>query len=105
MIITMAVAAASLFTSQSFAQSSGDMTQIERNKKDSAETVTLKEAQTPSTKDKNRMAGAKLERKQTQAKSENARRIEKDANDAARESRYAVRAERQAQKSRKQANK
>jgi hypothetical protein len=104
-IITMAVGAASLFTTHAFAQSSGDTTQAERDKKDSVETVALKEAQTQSTNDKNRMAEAKLDRKQTKAKAEDAQRIEKDANDAARQSRYAVRAERKAQKSRKQATK
>ena len=105
MIITMAVVAASMFTSHSFAQSSGDTTQIRRDKKDSAEMVTLREEQAQSTKDRNRMADAKLDRKQTKAKAEDAQRIEKDANDAARESRYALRAERRAQKSRKQADK
>lgn len=105
MIMTMAVGAASLFTSHAYAQSSGDMTQIERDKKDSLETVTLIEEQTQITKDENRMADAKRDRKRTKAKAENAQRIEKDANNAARESRYALRAERRAQKSRKQADK
>lgn len=99
----MAVGAASLFTSNALAQYSGDMTQTERDTKDSVETVTLREAQAQSTKDKNRMEEAKLDRKQTKAKAENAQRIEKDANDAARQSRNAVRAERRAQKARKQA--
>ena len=105
MIITTAAVAASMFASHALAQASDDVTQAERQKKDSMETVTLREEQTQNTKDRNRMADAKLDRKQTQAKAENAQRIEKDANDAARESRYAVRAERRAQKSRKQANK
>lgn len=101
----MAVGTASLFTSHAFGQTSDGMTQTERNKKDSVETITLMEEQTQSTKDRNRMADAKLDRKESQAKADNAQRIEKDANDAARESRYAVRAERKAQKSRKQADK
>lgn len=101
----MAAVAASMFTSHAFAQSSGDMTQTERDTKDSTETVTLRQAQEQSTKDRNRMADAKLDRKETKAKAEDAQRIEKDANDAARESRYALRAERRAQKSRKQADK
>jgi hypothetical protein len=105
MVITMAIGAAFVFTSHASAQSTGDMTQAERDQKDSLETVTLMEAQTQNTKDKNRMAEAKLDRKQTKAKAQNAQRIERDANDAARESRYAVRAERKAQKSRKQATK
>jgi len=104
-IITMALGAAFGFTTHAFAQSSNDMTHTERDKKDSVEAVTLMEEQAQSTKDKNRMADAKEDRKQTKAKAENAQRIESDANDAARESRYAVRAERKAQKSRKQANK
>jgi hypothetical protein len=104
MIITIALGAGSLFTTHTFAQSSGDMTQTERDRKDSVETAALTEAQVQSTKDKNRMADAKQDRKQTKAKAENAQRIENDANDAARESRYALRGERRAQKSRKQAN-
>ena len=105
MIITMAAVAASMFTSHSFAQSSGEITQTEPDKKDSAEMVILRAEQEQNTKDRNRIADAKLERKQTKAKAEDAQRIEKDANDAARESRYALRAERRAQKSRKQADK
>ena len=101
----MAVGAASLFASNAIAQTWDGMTQNERDKKDSVETIALREEQTQVTKDKNRMADAKLDRKQTQAKAENAQRIEKDANAAARESRYAVRAERKAQRSRKQADK
>lgn len=100
----MAVAAASLFTIQSFAQSSERMTDSDRDKKDSLETVTLREEQIQNTKNRNRMEDAKLDRKQTRAKAENAQRIQNDADDAARESRYALRAERRAQKSRKQAN-
>jgi hypothetical protein len=105
MIITMAVGAASMFTGHAFAQSSGDMAKTERDKKDSVKTATLREEQVQSVKDENRMADAKLDQKQTKAKAQKAQRIEKDANDAARESRYAVRAERKAQKSRKAANK
>lgn len=101
----MTIGAASLFTTHAIAQSNGDMTQTGRDKKDSMETVALREVQTQSAKDKNRMAEAKLGTNKLKAKAENAQRIEKDANDAAHESRNAVRAERSAQKSHKQANK
>jgi hypothetical protein len=103
-IMVMSVATASFFTGQALAQDN-PMSQAQRNQKDSVEDATLREAQAQNTKDENRMADAKLDRKQTKAKAKNAQRIENDANDAARESRYAVRAERRAQKSRKQANK
>ena len=80
------------------------MTVVLRDKKDSVETATLMEAQTQDTKDKNRMADAKEDQKRTKAKAKNAQRIESDANDAARESRYAVRAEQKAAQAREKSN-
>jgi hypothetical protein len=103
-IITMSVAAASLFASKTFAQDN-TMSQVQRDHQDSVQTAKVTEARLETTKDENRMADAKLDRKQTKAKAKNAQRVENEASDAARESRYAVRAERRAQKSRKQANK
>jgi hypothetical protein len=103
-IITMSLGITSLFVSRAFAQDS-QMNQAQRNQRDSVDAATLKEIQVQNTKDENRMADAKLDKKQTKAKAKDAQRIENDANDAARQSKYEVRAERRAQKSRKQANK
>lgn len=57
------------------------------------------------TNDENRMTDAKLDRKQTKAKSKDAKRVEREASTAARESKSALRAEKKAQKSRKEATK
>lgn len=101
----LAMTVASLFAGQSFAQINDDMTHAGRNRKDSVEAADRQEAQVQSRKNENRMADAKLDRKQTKAKAKNAQRVESEANDAARESKSALRAERKAQKSRKQADK
>lgn len=101
----MTLAAATLLAGQAFAQTGDDMTQAQRNRKDSVETATRQEAQVQNRKDENRMADAKHDRKETKAKAKNAQRIESEANDAARESKNALKAERRAQKSRKQADK
>lgn len=103
MILTLA--AASLFAGQAFAQTGDDMTQAQRNRKDSVETAARQEAQVQNRKDENRMADAKHDRKETKAKAKEAQRVEGEANDAARESKSALKAERRAQKSRKQADK
>jgi len=55
--------------------------------------------------DEARMTDAKLDRKQTKAKSKDAKRVEQEASNAARESKSALRAEKKAQKSRKEATK
>jgi hypothetical protein len=103
--IILTLAAASLFVGQAFAQSGGDMTQAQRDKKDSVEIAAHQEAQLQSRKDENRMADAKLDRKETKAKAKEAQRVENEANDAAHQSKSALKAERKAQKSRKQADK
>ena len=102
--IILTLAAASLFAGQAFAQNSDVMTQAQRDRKDSVETATHQEAQVQTRNDENRMADAKLDRKETKAKAKEAQRIENEANDAARQSKNALKAERKAQKSRKQAN-
>jgi hypothetical protein len=102
-ILTLAVA--SIFASQAFAQSDDDMTQAQRARKDSIEAATRQEAQLQNRKDENRMADAKLDRKQTKEKAKEAQRVENEANDAAQQSKNALKAERKAQKSRKQADK
>ena len=89
--IILTLAAASFFAGQAFAQDSNVMTPAQ-------------EAQVQNRNDENRMADAKLDRKETKAKAKEARRIENEANDAAHQSKHALKAERKAQKSRKQAN-
>jgi hypothetical protein len=74
-------------------------------KMDSTESSNRKADQLQKTTDENRMTEAKLDRKQTRAKSKDAQRVEREASSAARESRVAVRTERKAQKSRKEATK
>jgi hypothetical protein len=101
-IIAVSVLASTAYAGQVFSQDNG-MSRVERNQKDSLETVRANEQQLQQTDDEKRMADAKIDRKQTRAKAKHAQRIEDDANDAARESRQAVRTERRAQKSRKQA--
>jgi hypothetical protein len=103
--IILTLAAASLLAGQAFAQTPGDMMQAQRDRKDSVETATHQEALIENRKDEDRMADAKLERKETKANAKEAHRMENEADDAARESKNALKAERKAQKSRKQANK
>lgn len=81
------------------------MSRVEIAKMDSVEASTLRADQLEKTNDENRLSEAKLDRKQTRAKSKDAKRVEKEASSAARESRAAVRAEKKAQKSRKDATK
>ncbi len=102
--IILTLAAASFFAGQAFAQDSNVMTQAQRERKDSVQTATHQEAQVQNRNDENRMADAKLDRKETKAKAKEARRVENEANDAAHQSKNALKAERKAQKSRKQAN-
>ena len=103
--IFLTLAAATFFAGQAFAQTSNDMTQAQRERKDSVETAARQEVQVQNRKDENRMADAKHDRNETKANAKEAQRVESEANDAARESKNALRAERKAQKSRKQANK
>jgi hypothetical protein len=87
------------------AQDRDTMSKSEISKMDSVEVATQRADQLQKTNDENRLNEAKLDRKQTRAKSKDAKRIEQDASNAARESRVAVRSERKAQKARKQATK
>src|SRR4051812_44617226 len=103
--LILTLAAASVFVGQGFAQGSMDLTQGQLDRKDSVEAVAHEEAQLQSRKDENKMADAKLERKETKEKAKEAERIESEASDAAHQSKNALKAERKAQKSRKQADK
>lgn len=85
------------------AQDRDMMSKSEIAKVDSTESANLKAEQLQKTNDENRLTEAKLDRKQTRAKSKDAQRVEREASSAARESRVAVRTERKAQKARKAA--
>jgi hypothetical protein len=87
------------------AQDRDAMSKNEIAKMDSVQSATLRADKLQKTTDENRMAEVKLDRKQTRAKSRDAKRVEQEASNAARESRIAVRTERKAQKSRKEATK
>jgi hypothetical protein len=102
-VFLIAVGAVTLLNTQANAQRHS-LTKEQIALMDSVEMVAQHETQTQQTKDDNRMAKAKLDRKQMHARAKDARRIETDANTAAKESRLTVRAERKAQKSRRQAN-
>lgn len=103
--IIIALTIAMTLTNASKAQAQHEATKDQQRVKDSTDTALAQEVQREKVKDDNRMADAKLDRKETKAKAKNAQRIENEANTAARESRYAVRSERKAQKSRNAANK
>src|SRR5688572_18091356 len=96
--IILTMAAASFFTGQAMAQSSDDMTQAQRDHRDSVEIATRQEAQVQNRKDENKIADAKFDQKETEAKAKEAQRVGDEANDAARQSKNALKAERKAQK-------
>ena len=103
-ILTLTFITAALTTTEVYSQSNNETNKVELARKDSVDNATRNEGKVQEIKDENRMADAKAERKDTKAKAENAQRIERDADDAAKESKFAVRSERRAQKSRKKAN-
>jgi hypothetical protein len=87
------------------AQDREDMSKKEIAKMDSVQFADARAEQLQKTTDETRMAEAKLDKKQTRAKSKDAKRVEQEATNAAHESKAALRAEKKAQKSRKQATK
>jgi len=87
------------------AQDRSTMSKSEIAAMDSVELATVKADQLQKSNDETRMTEAKLDRKQTKAKSKDAKRVEQEASSAARESKSALRAEKKAQKSRKEATK
>lgn len=103
-LFTIALGSLSLLSFKMYGQNRDEMSKDEIARMDSVESATLKAERTQNTKDENRMADFKQDRKQTRAKAKDAQRVERDASAAARESRTAVRSERKAQKSRKAAN-
>lgn len=103
-ILALTLIASSLITNKVYSQSRIEMDTVALDRNDSLQTATSNEANIQQAKDENTMAAAKAERKETRAKAKAAKRVERDANDAAKQSRYAVRSERRAQTSRKQAN-
>jgi hypothetical protein len=103
-IITLGMSAAIFYAGEVRAQDDSEISKSHQQAKDSLQRISANEARLQKTNDETRMTAAKHDKKQTKAKAKNARRIENDANTAARESRSAMRAERRAQKSRRQAN-
>jgi hypothetical protein len=104
-VAILAASSAFLFPVFAISQDRDTMTKIEIAKMDSTVSATLKADQLQKSTDENRMIEAKLDRKQTRAKSKDAKRVEQEASSAARESKVAVRTERKAQKSRREATK
>jgi hypothetical protein len=102
-IVTLTMSAISFLAINVHAQE--QVSASEQHRQDSVQMASAKDAQIEKTKDEARMANVKLDRKQTKAKAKNAQRIENEATDAAQQSKYAVRSERKAQKSRARANK
>jgi hypothetical protein len=87
------------------AQDRDAMSSNEIARMDSLESVKMKADQDERINDEDRLEAAKLDRKQTKARSKDAKRVEREARNAARESKAEVRAEKKAQKSRKDAKK
>jgi hypothetical protein len=76
----------------------------EKQRADSLERVSMATLQDQKAKDESKMADARLNKKQTKARAKAAQRVERDATDAAKQSKYAVKAEKRAQRSRKKAD-
>jgi hypothetical protein len=102
--LALAFSTASLMTTTVSGQVQYEMSREEQHRKDSIEAVNADAAAVQQTNDKNRIADAKADRKETKAKAKAARNVERDASDAAQQSKQALRSERKAQKSRRQAN-
>jgi hypothetical protein len=94
-ILSLTLISASLITSKVYGQN---------DRQDNLETASRNEAKIQETKDENRMADAKADRKTTKAKAKEAKRMDRDAKTAAKESKYALKSEKKAQKSRRQAD-
>jgi hypothetical protein len=105
MTLTVVLGASLACAGTLHAQNVQIMTRAQMYEKDSVDMANLKHAQLQQEHDDTRMADAKQDRRETKAKAKTARRVENEANAAARESRSAVRSERKAQKARRQANK
>lgn len=103
-LFTFAVSGFLFLSIEMYGQNRNEMSKHEIARMDSVESATLKAERVQNTKDQNRMADFKQDRRQTKAKAKDAQRIERDANAAARESRNALRSERKAQKLRNAAN-
>lgn len=105
-MLTMTLMVASMFTMEVLGQDSTVMSKVEYDRMDSIQTAYDREdAQTQKAVDLEKMTDAKSDRSETKAKLKEARRVEGEANDAAKQSRNALRAERKAQKARKAADK
>ena len=102
-IVLMAVIGSlSLLSCELYGQEQKEMTGHET---DSLEQASQREIHAQEIRDKNTIADYEYDRKQTRATAKRAQRVENEANTAARESRYALRAEKRAQKARRDADK
>ncbi len=102
LVLTIAMGALSLLSVQVHAQeqSRPDTERVQR-----ADSAEMAKFRTQQTRDANTISDYRDDRRETKAKAKEARRVESDANTAARESRYALRSEKRAQKARKNADK
>jgi hypothetical protein len=104
-ILTLAISGLMLFTGNVYAQEYSNTSTEELNRMDSVADREKEQARIQQRKDSETIADFRYDKKQTKAKAKEARRIEAEANDAARESKLAYRNEKKAQKLRKQADK
>src|SRR5687767_14373507 len=97
-IRTLTLIGVLLVTTGLSAQERTDMNKDESTRMDSLQAAYKKQQlKTENAQaDETRLADVKQEKEQTKAKAKEARRVEKEANTAARESRYALRAEKKA---------
>lgn len=105
-MLAVAMGALSFFTIESNGQERTEMSKDEQVRMDSMQTAYRKdqEVRIQHANDKEKMASAKDARNDTKVKAKEAQRVNQEASAAARESRYALRAEKKAQKLRKQAD-
>lgn len=94
----------SIMCIDAYGQNRSDMSTTDLERYDSLNEATRTEAKVEEAKNRDRMAHAKADKRETRANAKAARNVERDAQDAANESKHAVRLERRAQKLRKQAN-
>lgn len=101
---TIGLAALVLVSGETKGQGRTEMTRFELKRMDSLEVASIIYGDQQKIKDDKRSADARKYSAQTKAKAKQARLMQKDADDAGRESRLARKSEQRAHKARKQAN-
>jgi hypothetical protein len=105
-ILVLTISAASLFSFQTFAQSSEAMSKNQYDSIESSQaTYKRDQVQTQKDKDAEAISDAKADRADTKARAKESARIDDEAQDAAKQSKNALKAEKKAQKLRKKADK